>query len=81
VLRVVICLSHIVRNAAGTDSTARGYVVTCQDEILWELILLLRYESIESEFINRMLPMLLRIKAAPELLQDPIRRFFENSIC
>lgn len=78
-LKVVIHLNHIVRNATGTDSTARGYVVTCQDERLWELILL--YESIESEFINRLLPMLLRIKAAPELLQDPIRKFFETSIC
>lgn len=80
-LKVVIRLSHIVGNAAGTDSTARGYVVTCQDERLWELMLILRYESMESEFINRLLPMLLRIKAAPELLQDPICKFFETSIC
>jgi len=46
-----------------------------------ELTLILRYESMETEFINRLLPMLLRIKAAPELLQDPIRKVFETSIC
>jgi hypothetical protein len=35
-------------------------------------------KSIENEFINRLLAMLLRIKAAPELLQDLIRKFFEK---
>jgi hypothetical protein len=71
---------ELLRNAAGTDSTARGYVVTYQDERLWVFILLLHYESIGGEFTNRLLLMLIYMKAARELLRDPIHKLFENSM-
>jgi hypothetical protein len=47
---------------------------------LLRLILLLHYESIESKFTNSLLLMLIRIKAARELLRDPIHKLFENSM-